>query len=417
MNWKVLAFPIALMPMAAFDLHAEDLPVVEGLPEHIIYMYTSHEVAGDPASALQQLYDGSRRWEPGRVLRVCMFGGNKTVASLVKDVAGEWNNYSSVKLDFGNLPGGYNCLDRQLGYFQIRIGFQDRGYWSVVGKDSETLIDPLAPSMNLERFNRQYSEGRYSSKEVVSKADTYHKAVIRHEFGHALGLLHEHQNTKLNCYGEIKWNGKGNVYEYFGGPPNNWGKDQVDRNLGFIGQTDPGFVAGVGDAKSIMMYQLPADIFKDPKSKCAMAKNYEISDLDKDIVAKIYPPVSDLVLSKDAALSTAAIRPLASAVPVNKRDDLIERALVDLESDDTFSRRDARVRLADLVSSELPQNKVSDLVKSMEGGSYRYKIGVSTALARSKDQIRLDSSDKEIIKSLSDSASDEALKKTLKMIY
>jgi hypothetical protein len=49
---------------------------------------------------------------------------------------------------------------------------------------------------------------------------------VLHEFGHALGLIHEHQNP----VGGIQWN-KPAVYADLGGPPNFWGKATVDNNM------------------------------------------------------------------------------------------------------------------------------------------------------------------------------------------
>jgi hypothetical protein len=129
--------------------------------------------------------------------------------------------------------------------------------------------------MNLERFNRLYSPDRMQAAVVLDQADRYHVATIKHEFGHALGLLHEHQNPVLDCQNEIKWTGPGNVYEYFAGSPNFWTADQVQRNLGFIKQTDPDFVAGASDPKSIMMYALPEPIFqRGSASPCFVPVNY-----------------------------------------------------------------------------------------------------------------------------------------------
>ena len=52
--------------------------------------------------------------------------------------------------------------------------------------------------------------------------------VICHEFGHTLGLLHEHQSIvrdKTMTFNEEA------VYKYFGGPPNNWSRAQVKRQI------------------------------------------------------------------------------------------------------------------------------------------------------------------------------------------
>ena len=48
--------------------------------------------------------------------------------------------------------------------------------------------------------------------------------VIQHEFGHAVGLIHEHQRPDR----PIKWN-EDVLLQYFGGPPNNWWLDQIGR--------------------------------------------------------------------------------------------------------------------------------------------------------------------------------------------
>ena len=55
---------------------------------------------------------------------------------------------------------------------------------------------------------------------------TEYERVVVHEFGHALGAIHEHQNPK----GGIEWNLPA-VYKYFAGPPNFWSKEDVDVNV------------------------------------------------------------------------------------------------------------------------------------------------------------------------------------------
>lgn len=52
------------------------------------------------------------------------------------------------------------------------------------------------------------------------------RQVILHEFGHALGCVHEHQSPLQ----DIVWN-KEQVYTDLGGPPNNWSRDKVDSNM------------------------------------------------------------------------------------------------------------------------------------------------------------------------------------------
>lgn len=400
--------------LAPTYLNAQELPqVAEGLPEHLIYIYTNSANRSSP-DALQQLFDGRKRWESNRILRVCLFGGNKVVAKLVRDVASEWNSYSSVKLDFGSNQEWNNCLSPQLGFFQIRIGFSERGYWSVVGNDSEGRLDPLTPSMNLESFNRIYSESRFSLSDVTTQAQPYHKTVIRHEFGHALGLLHEHQNPSLKCTEEIKWTGPNNVYEYFSKSPNNWTPLQVDRNLGFIGQTDPGYVAGDADRKSVMMYSLPKEIFKGEASNdCYVPVNYDISAKDKQIISKIYASTPVRQPQQDIDIKTSTVKPSPKFISEANSEDLISRIIVDLESSDTYIRRDARARLADLLDNGISQPKISDLVQRMSGASYRYQLGVAVALANSSKKPKLDEATKLRLTALAGTSSDATLKRNL----
>lgn len=402
---------------------------MEGLPEHLMYVYTSEtsETATSSPEAQRQLYDGSKRWESGRTLKVCTFAGNPVVATLIREVAIEWNQYSSVKLDFGTAPGGYNCLSPNGGFFQIRIGFSDRGYWSAVGSDSETRFDSLAPTMNLAQFNFIYSASRYTPANVVSSADRYHKAVILHEFGHALGLLHEHQNPSLKCHDEIIWSGPGNVYAYFARPPNEWSEGQVNRNLGYVSQTDPEYVSEEPDLESIMMYSLPAAIFRaganGQPNRCAVPKNYAISMKDKQIVAKIYPlvgaasPQGGVVM---APVSAGMVEMEASpaSVPVFapsfSTDDLLARVKADIESDDVVARRNARVRLASLLKNPTAQGDVSKAIAEMaeKTASYRFQLGVSSAIARSPE-IKLSAADKKNLSDLARGAKDATLKGSL----
>lgn len=387
--------------------------ISEALPEHLIYLYS---VAPDepPQSARRQLFAGQRRWEVGRVLRVCMFGGNEVVSTLVREAASEWNNYSGVKFDFGPEPQGYNCLSSQTGYFQIRIGFSSPGYWSAVGNDSEMRMEALSPSMNFQGFNRLYSPGRMSATDVVQKAERSHIATIKHELGHALGLLHEHQNPSLGCREEIKWEGPGNVYDYYAAPPNSWTAEQVDRNMGFVGQTDPDYVSQESDRESIMMYALaPAILKRGAASPCFTAARLAISNKDKQVVARIYPTSATPVRQpSDVDFRAATVRTLSpQAAPVEIQDTQ-ERILVDLESNDTFTRRNARARLADLLV-KLPVAQATELIKRTSTGSYRLQLGTAVAVAKAPAGLQLSPEAKAILLDRSRNARDSSLRQEL----
>jgi hypothetical protein len=59
----------------------------------------------------------------------------------------------------------------------------DWGYWSVIGTDID-LIAPDRPTMNLEKFTMDIPEAEF------------HR-VVRHEAGHTLGFVHEHQRKEI----------------------------------------------------------------------------------------------------------------------------------------------------------------------------------------------------------------------------
>ena len=81
--------------------------------------------------------------------------------------------------------------------------------------------------------------------------DAEYERVVVHEFGHALGCIHEHQkpNEHLKC-------NKKTVYKYFSGPPNYWSKEELDQNI--LEKYSPkGITATLFDRKSGMLYQFP----------------------------------------------------------------------------------------------------------------------------------------------------------------
>ena len=101
--------------------------------------------------------------------------------------------------------------------------------------------------------------------------------MVLHEFGHALGCVHEHESPAV----EIKWN-KPAVYRDLGGPPNNWDKATVDSNV-FHKYSASQTKYTVFDPDSIMLYSFPASWTLDGKS---YKENEKLSVLDKKSIAE-----------------------------------------------------------------------------------------------------------------------------------
>jgi hypothetical protein len=79
------------------------------------------------------------------------------------------------------------------------------------------------------------------------------EGVVLHEFGHAVGLIHEHQNPEAG----IKWN-RENVIRDLSDPPNNWDLATIEHNI-FQAYAREQINGTSLDKKSIMLYAIPAD--------------------------------------------------------------------------------------------------------------------------------------------------------------
>ena len=111
-------------------------------------------------------------------------------------------------------------------------------------------------------------------------ADAEWERVVVHEFGHALGCIHEHQNPA----GGINWN-KPAVYKYYQGPPNNWSKAEVDSNL-FQQYAASKTQFTKVDRNSIMMYPIPKEFLL---SGDPVGWNLHLSPTDESFIKTTYP--------------------------------------------------------------------------------------------------------------------------------
>ena len=201
----------------------------------------------------------SAKWNPGSVITVRFLEGDPALQARVKAVALEWTGpkMANLTLDF-----------RKAGPTDIRIAFQQgNGSWSFLGTMCRQVNPESRPTMNYGWL-------------TPGSPDSELRRVVLHEFGHALGLIHEHQNPK----GGIPWN-KDAVRRDLSGPPNNWNDATIENNMfRFYPPTD--LVATDVDALSIMMYPIPAAWTTNGFSA---GLNAELSDTDKALIRSVYP--------------------------------------------------------------------------------------------------------------------------------
>lgn len=201
----------------------------------------------------------SKKWGKGFTLRCRFLDGSAKMQKKVRTLAKEWEKYANVKLKFV-----------AKGAAEVRISFYaDDGSWSAVGRDAlNASYFPLhQPTMNFGwvRDDSDPAEDR---------------AVILHEFGHALGCIHEHQSPTF----ERKWNPAA-VMQYFKGPPNYWDDDAIQDNV--LGKYSPkGIKATRFDPKSIMLYSFDAALFSDGLGPTN--ENSQLSATDRTMIKQMY---------------------------------------------------------------------------------------------------------------------------------
>lgn len=195
-------------------------------------------------------------WENGRTLRIKFLDGDAGVQGRVAAIAQEWQALANLKLEFVTS-----------GTTQIRISFAEKDFsWSTVGTDALTV------SQSQATMNYGWLEPDTDTRE--------YQRVVRHEFGHALGMIHEHQNPAAE--GKIPWD-KPKVYAYYAAQ--NWTKADVDFNIFQVYGEDTTNHSAF-DRTSIMEYAVPDSL---TIGSYAIGWNTEFSSTDREFMRRQYP--------------------------------------------------------------------------------------------------------------------------------
>jgi serralysin len=198
------------------------------------------------------------QWLQGEVIRVKFTEGDEALRDRVRAVADRWTGPGMAKLTFEWVEDDADA--------DVRIAFMEGdGSWSYLGIQCRDIPEDQ-PTMN------------YGWLDANSPDDEVQRVVL-HEFGHALGLIHEHQNPE----GGIDWNEPAVIAD-LSQPPNRWTLEQIRQNV--LNHYSPDAITGTDvDRLSIMMYPIPAAWTNDGFSADL---NSDLSETDVQFIRGVY---------------------------------------------------------------------------------------------------------------------------------
>ena len=231
--------------------------------------------AGDPGLPSSLALNVGKKWANGRTLNIRFLSGDETVKASVKKYAGIWTQYANIK---------FNWVTEEPS--DIRIAFiPGGGSYSYCGIDC-SKIPPNELTMNFGWLNSKSTQDQI-------------RTVVLHEFGHALGCVHEHQSP----LSQLEWN-EDVIYQEMSKPPNSWSRQKIKFNVLDRLTAADNVLASAFDFDSIMLYEYPARWIKNNNGK-GTKQNTRLSTRDKEYIAYCYPPYS----SDIGTFSTLQVRP------------------------------------------------------------------------------------------------------------
>ena len=137
---------------------------------------------GQPRHLARLMVSFSKYWARGRTLKVLFLNNPPAVLTApIVEAARKWLPHINLKFEF--------VAD---GASDIRIDFNEHLNWSAIGTDT-LLAEPHESTMEFN-VKELYTADQKPMPDLTR--------IVLHEFGHALGAVHEHQHPQAN----IPWN-------------------------------------------------------------------------------------------------------------------------------------------------------------------------------------------------------------------
>jgi hypothetical protein len=227
--------------------------------------------------ALQAAIVTALKWENGQTINVEFMDGTPHQHDYVQKVVTE--NYGPDLI-------GLKWLWNSKGGGDIRITFNAMdGAWSYIGDPKKTPgIMRSQATMNLGWLDDDHNTDPSTVKSGCCGG------VVLHEFGHVLGLIHEHARPDY----PVQWNWPVVIAD-LSGPPNYWTEQQAKQQMEISYSTSQ-INGTVFDPNSIMIYAFPEDwVLPASQGTYHFPQDsiQHLSDLDKQLLSQMYPPAGN----------------------------------------------------------------------------------------------------------------------------
>lgn len=216
------------------------------VPSNAVYIQDTTNARG--------LADNYYLWDNGKTIYIKFLSGSKAMQDKVKSIVKEWERYANLKFEFVTV-----------GASNIRINLDNKG-----GHNS--MVGTLANNVGEDERTMNFDTTDFKTFAAMRRT-------VLHEFGHAIGLLHEHYSPVSG----IPWN-KEAVYADLK-KTQGWDKTMVDVNL--FQQYKVSYTNGTEyDKLSIMHYPVFA---RWTTNGFSVDWNNDLSEGDKNLIGLLYP--------------------------------------------------------------------------------------------------------------------------------
>ena len=227
------------------------------------YCFTPDEVIVDHQGHSRGAALAGKSWDRGKTLRILFLDGPADYHDRVATHVKTWEDCADIKFVCSTDPSS-----------EIRVTFTRATgrFYSMIGNDALACgFPPDNHTMNLGILP-DWTLG-------VDAVEREIRRLILHEFGHSLGLIHEHSSPAAGSF----FKDPELVYAYYQ-RTQGWDRAMVNQNVLAVYSRSQISNLTQFDPDSIMLYQFPPEITSRPTKV-----NYELSALDRALIGQLYP--------------------------------------------------------------------------------------------------------------------------------